>query len=67
MRYVAIALLILIVLSLGHALRRVLRQPPGSRGAVRALTARIALSLLLFGLLWLGAALGWWAPHGPGR
>ena len=50
MKYVAIVLLALIVLSLAGAMRHVLRQPPGSRLAARALTARIALSLLLFGL-----------------
>lgn len=54
MRYVVIAFLILIVLSLGSALYYLVRDKGGSDRTVRALTIRVVLSITLFLLLMLG-------------
>ena len=58
MRYLVIAVFLLIVGSLVSALVFVYRDEPGSRRAVRALTVRVCLSIGLFLLLmaayWLG-------------
>jgi hypothetical protein len=58
MRYVVIAMFVLILLSLASALVFVYRDESGSRRAVKALTVRVALSiglfLLLMGAYWLG-------------
>jgi len=48
MRYVVIAVLILIVASLGSALFFVFQDKSGSRRAVKALAVRVALSVGLF-------------------
>jgi Na+-driven multidrug efflux pump len=57
MRYLVIAVLILIIASLGSALRFMLRGNGGER-MVKALTVRVALSVGLFLLLMLGYFLG---------
>lgn len=54
MRFVVIALLLLIVASLGSALYFLLSDKPGSKRTVKALTFRIGLSILLFVLLMAG-------------
>ncbi len=58
MRYVVIAVFLLIVASLVSALVFVYRDEPGSRRAARALTIRVCLSIGLFMLLmaayWFG-------------
>lgn len=54
MRFVVIALLLLIVASLGSALYFLLSDKSGSKRTVKALTFRIGLSILLFVLLMAG-------------
>jgi hypothetical protein len=57
-----IALLIAIVVSLGHALSSMSSGPDGSQRMARALTVRITLSVALFGLLMVGYHFGWIQP-----
>lgn len=57
--------LILILYSLGSGLYYLVHDKEGDR-VVKALTWRIALSLLLFILLFIAFSLGWIAPHGLG-
>ena len=54
MRYVVIAFLVFIVLSLGSALYFLVRDKGGSDRTVKALTIRVVLSITLFLLLMLG-------------
>jgi hypothetical protein len=63
MRYVVIAVFVMIVASLASALIFVYRDEPGSKRAVKALTIRVALSIGLFLLLMLG----YWLGLIPGR
>jgi predicted anti-sigma-YlaC factor YlaD len=63
---IAVALLVGILVSLGSALRHLVREPQGSRKMVKALSWRIGLSVLLFVLLMLGVATGLIEPHGIG-
>lgn len=63
MRYVVIAMFLLIVLSLASALVFVYRDESGSRRALKALTIRVGLSIGLF-LLLMGA---YWFGLVPGR
>ena len=62
MRYVVIALLLLIVVSLGSAVVFMMRDRGGSTRMVKALAIRVGLSVGLFMLLTAGYYLGWWAP-----
>jgi hypothetical protein len=62
MKLILVVLLAAIVLSLAWGLSGLLRGTTGSR-LIRSLTLRIGLSIGLFLLLILGAALGWWRPH----
>ena len=58
----------LIVLSLGSAMVQLVRDNKGeTRRMVRALSVRVGLSIVLFGLLWLTWKLGWIEPHAVGR
>jgi len=59
MRYLVIAMFVLIVLSLASALVFVYRDESGSKRAVKALTVRVALSMGLFLLLMAAYLLGW--------
>jgi len=59
-----VSLLIFIVVSLFTALYRLNSEKGDSSKVLKALTVRIALSVLLFGLLMLGSWLGWIQPHG---
>lgn len=63
-KLIVIALLVVIVISLGSALVQLVRQPPGSERMARALTWRIGLSLVLFVLLMVAFATGLIEPHG---
>lgn len=63
-KLVIIAMLLGIVLSLGSALRHMVREPDGSKRMVRALSWRIGLSIALFVLLFVGYATGLIQPHG---
>lgn len=58
MRYVVIAFLVFIVLSLGSALYYLVRDKGNSDRTVKALTIRVALSITLFLLLMLGFYFG---------
>jgi len=58
MRYFVIAMLVLIVASLGSALVFVFRDQSGSKRAVTALAVRVGLSIVLFLILMLGYYLG---------
>lgn len=62
MRYVVIALLLLIVASLGSAAVFMLRDRGGSTRMVKALAIRVGLSVGLFVLLMIGYYFGWWSP-----
>ena len=62
MRYVVIAMLIAILVSLGSAAVFMLRSRGDSSRMAKALTWRIALSVTLFLLLMLGYALGLFQP-----
>ena len=62
MRYVVIALLLLIVASLGSAVVFMMRDRGGSTRMVKALAIRVGLSVGLFVLLMIGYYFGWWSP-----
>ena len=62
MRYVVIAVLVLIVASMGSALWYLLTDRTGSGRMVKALAIRVGLSVALFLFLMLGYYLGWFAP-----
>jgi hypothetical protein len=51
MRYVVVAMLVLIVISLVSGLYFVMRDDAGSKRAVKALAIRVGLSMLLFLIL----------------
>jgi len=59
MRYVVIAVFVLIVASLFSALFFVYKDRSGSKRALQALAVRVGLSIALFGFLMLGYYLGW--------
>ena len=59
MRYVVIAVLVLIVASLGSALFFVFHDRSGSKRAVTALAIRVGLSMGLFLLLMAAYYFGW--------
>ena len=58
MRYVVIAFLAIILLSLGSAMFYLIRDKGKSDRTVKALTVRVALSVTLFALLMLGHYFG---------
>jgi hypothetical protein len=58
MRYVVIAFLVVILLSLGSAMFYLIRDKGKSDRTVKALTVRVALSVTLFVLLMLGHYFG---------
>ncbi len=62
-----VACLIAIVASLGTGLFHLVNDKGESKKMVRALTIRIALSVLLFILLWIAWATGAIEPHGIGK
>jgi hypothetical protein len=59
-----VLLLLIIVISLGAGMFFLVRDQGQSKRPVRALTVRISLSLLLFGLLFVGYFTGLIEPHG---
>jgi hypothetical protein len=63
MRYVVIAVLLLIVASLGSAMFFMMRDRGGSKRMVKALAIRVGLSVGLFVCLMAGYYFGWF----PGR
>ncbi len=63
-RLLILAGFLAIVLSLGSALFHLTRGKGDSKKVARALTIRVALSILLFVLLLVAWQLGWIQPHG---
>jgi hypothetical protein len=63
-RYLILAGLLAIVLSLGSALLHLVCGKGDSKKMARALTIRVGLSILLFVVLLLAWWLGWIQPHG---
>jgi DUF2909 family protein len=59
-----LAVIVFVVFSLGQALFAMASGPDESGRVVKALTRRIALSVLLFVALMAGWKLGWITPHG---
>lgn len=66
MTILMIAALGFAVFSLGQALFAMASGPDHSGKVVRALTRRIAISVLLFAMLMIGWKLGWIEPHSLG-
>ncbi len=64
MTILILAVIAFVVFSLGQALFAMSSGPDESGKVVRALTRRIGLSVLLFGLLMLSWKLGWITPRG---
>ena len=64
MAILIIVLLVVIVVSLGHALSSMSSGPDRSQRMAQALTVRISLSVALFALLLVGYHFGWIQPHG---
>lgn len=62
MRYVILLLMLLVLYFLGSASFYLLKARDSRKMAV-ALTWRIGLSILIFILLFVGFAAGWWHPH----
>jgi Na+-driven multidrug efflux pump len=62
MRYVVIAMLVLIIASLGSALYYMMRGRDDPKKMARALAVRVGLSVALFVLLMAGWFLGLWRP-----
>ena len=65
--WVKIVVLILflgIVASLGSALWSMMKDKGKGKGSVRALTLRVALSIIAFVVLLFAYAMGWIQPHG---
>ncbi|MDH5391770.1 MAG: twin transmembrane helix small protein [Gammaproteobacteria bacterium] len=60
---IIIILLLMILASLGRALYHMVRKERNPDGVVNSLTYRIALSVLLFFLIFFGAYMGWITPH----
>lgn len=67
-KMIIILFLLVIIYSLGSALYYLTheRNDADASRVIKALTWRIGLSLLLFGLLFVAYALGWIQPHGIG-
>lgn len=63
MRYVVIAMLVLIVASMGSALYYLMTERTGSRRMLRSLALRVGLSVALFAALMAG----YWLGLIPGR
>lgn len=63
MKYLILFLMFLVLYFLASASFYLLRARD-SKKMVKALTWRIGLSVLIFALLFFGAFLGWWHPHG---
>ena len=64
MTILVLAVVVFVVFSLGQALFAMASGPDESGRVVKALTRRIAWSVLLFVALMIGWKLGWITPHG---
>jgi hypothetical protein len=65
MKFLIIITLLAIVASLGRAMFAMVSGPQDSKQMVNALTIRIALSVALFALLFIGWHFGLLEPHRP--
>ena len=65
LKYLVVAILVVIIASLGSAFLEMIRKDGDSGRAVKALTIRISLSIALFVLLFLAYFLGWIQPNQP--
>jgi hypothetical protein len=63
-KIIMLVLLLITVFSLGAALKALVTDQDRGAGLLKALTWRIALSVIAFMFLLLGFYLGWWQPHG---
>ena len=63
MQALVVALLVVIVASLGHALFSMSSGPDRAQQMAQALTVRITLSVALFALILVGYHFGWIEPH----
>lgn len=63
MQALIVALLVVIVASLGHALFSMSSGPDRAQQMAQALTVRITLSGALFALIMVGYHFGWIEPH----
>jgi Na+-driven multidrug efflux pump len=64
MRYAVIAMLVLIIASLGSALYYMMRGRDDPKKMARALAVRVGLSVALFVMLMAGWFFGLWRPGG---
>lgn len=62
-KIIILLFLAIIFFCLGSAVIFLIRQKPGSTNLVKALTARITISLILFFLLLFAFFMGWIQPH----
>jgi len=63
-KLIVILFLVIILYSLGSGLYYLVRNTEETDRVVKALTWRIALSIVLFVLILLAYSFGWIAPHG---
>jgi cytochrome bd-type quinol oxidase subunit 2 len=66
-KYALVALLLVVIFSLGQALYFMMTDKDDDKRTVWALTRRIGLSLLLIGMVALGIWMGWLHPHDVGQ
>jgi succinate dehydrogenase/fumarate reductase cytochrome b subunit len=66
-KFLIIACLIAIIVSLGSGLFHLVNDKGGSKKMVRALTVRVGLSVALFILLFIAWSQGLITPHGVGH
>jgi hypothetical protein len=64
MKVLIVVTLLAIIVSLGHAMFSMASGPQDDKRMVNALTVRVALSVVLFGLLFVGWHFGLIEPHG---
>ena len=62
-KYVILAVLLLILVSLGSALFNLVSKKGSGERMARALTIRVSLSILLLLFLVFAASMGWIRPH----
>jgi len=64
MRFIVIAVLLLILASLGSTLSYLVKDHGKTGKVVQMITLRISLSVVLFGFLWFCYYMGWITPTG---
>lgn len=66
-KYALVVMLFVVIFSLGQALFFMMKDKDDDRRTVWALTRRIALSIVLIGMVVFGIWMGWLQPHGVGQ